>query len=882
MPGTGLPTGAVAFVFTDIEGSTRLAHEQPQAFTSLLQRHNQLLRSAFDSGAEVGTAGDALFVAFSAVGDALSAAAAGQRMLAAEPWPDGVDVRVRMGVHVGVAEVAEDTYMGVEVHRAARICAAAHGGQVLVSQAAAELHGASSDLSLRSLGDYRLKDFDEPQELYQLGGKGLVDGFPPPRTAEARVVSLPRESTSLVGRDRELGEIRGLVMDNRLTTLTGTGGSGKSRLAMRVARDLAPRFRGPVVFVPLAPLADADSAPSALATALGLGGMFATWQDAIDVLRPQNALILWDNAEHLPGLSLRLRELCDVCERLHCLVTSRSSLGVAGEQLYPVEPLTPDAAVELLVDRARQYQPRFDPAAVDGELRSIAARLDGLPLALELAAARLRSMPAPALLGRLDRLLDLLGETRDSQAERQATIRATLQWSLDLLEPRDQAVFASLAVFAGPARLEAVAHTAGLEEVVTLDSLTRLIDASLVRLHDSPEPRYWMLEPVRQFAAERLELAGDGGPVRCRMLDWYQQATAAFGEEDERFVRTFRSERENILRALWYAVQEKRWDTGVDLAYTVAGRVFNVAGDSGSLITWLREVEANEPRLSDRGGAKLALMHVYGSDDDDRFERAMEHTLAFGDPALRLDMLGEVVQRTLATGDLGAATRALNEAALLGVDPPWFRVELPLWRATIAEFEGDPARARDQWDAAERAARSIGDAVHIVRGLWSIAGGALAHNDGPRATLLLEEALAQDATWESWRGTELALRQSAAIAAVLSDRPQLAARHLQRALSIFDRVWSGDLFADLPITVLTVSATLALAGRIDPAAALYTWAAASLPDPPTFDRYAIRRQQEIAEARLERSSAAGRPAPLDRQQVLRLSLDEVATVLEQR
>jgi predicted ATPase/class 3 adenylate cyclase len=872
----------VAFVFTDIEGSTRLAHEQPQAFTSLLQRHNQLLRSAFDSGAEAGTAGDALFVAFAAVGDALSGAAEGQRLLADEPWPDGVEIRVRMGVHVGEAEVAEDTYMGVEVHRAARICAAAHGGQVLVSQAAAELLGASSELSLRSLGDYRLKDFDEPQELYQLGGKGLLERFPPPRTAEARVVSLPRESTSLVGRDRELAEIRGLVMDNRLTTLTGTGGSGKSRLAMRAARDLAPRFRGPVVFVSLAPLADADSAPSALATALSLGGMFSTWDDATEVLRPQNALIVWDNAEHLPGLRLRLQQLRDDCDRLHCLVTSRSPLGADGEQLYPVEPLAPDAALELLVDRARQYQPNFDPAAVDDELRSIAARLDGLPLALELAAARLRSLPAPALLGRLDRLLDLLGETRDSQAERQATIRATLQWSLDLLEPLDQAAFASLSVFAGPSRLEAVAHSAGLDEVVALGSLTRLIDASLVRLQDSPEPRYWMLEPIRQFAAERLDLAGVRGAVRCRMLEWYAGATAAFEGEDERFVRTFRSERENLLRALWYAVEEERWDTGADLAFTVAGGVFNVAGDSGSLVTWSREMELNESRLSDRGRAKLALLRGPGCDDDERIERALKRTLALGDPDLRLDALSEVVKRALATGDLSAATRAADEAVLLGIEPDWFRVDLPLWRATVAEAEGDPVGARDQWDAAERAARSIGDAVHLVRGLWSIAGGALAHNDGPRAMLLLEEALAQDATWESWPGTELALRQSAAIAAVLSDLPELAARHLQRALSIFDRVWSGDLYADLPITVLTVSATLTLAGRIDPAAALYAWAAASLPDPPTFDRHATRRQQKIVEARLESAPAVSPPAPLDRQQVLRLSLDEVATVLEQR
>jgi predicted ATPase/class 3 adenylate cyclase len=553
-----LPTGTVAFVFTDIEGSTRLARSLPDAFPGLLDRHREILRGAFADGIEVDSAGDAFFVAFACVPDAAIAAAEAQRRLATEPWPEFGAVRVRMGVHAGVADVVGTSYVGVEVHRAARVCAAAHGGQVLMSQAAALLAAGAAGSSVRPLGEYWLKDFDAaPEPLHQLVADGLAAEFPPPRTVEARVVALPRETTSFFGRERELTELQSLVIERRLVTLTGEGGSGKSRVAVRIARDLAPRFRGPVVFVPLAGVDDADEAVQALARALQLDGMIGTWDQAADALESQNALIVWDNAEHLPGLADRLAMLRDRCGRLHALVTSRRSLGMAGEQLYPVEPLEQGASVDLLIDRARLLLPNFDVSAAEPALRQVARRLDGLPLALELAAARLRSLPVDALLERLDRQLDLLADTGRGAVGRHQTMRNALQWSYDLVEPIDRELFAALSVFAGPARLEAVAYVAGAGEVAALDGLTRLIDASLVRLGDSPEPRYWMLEPVRQFAAELLAVSDPERTRPRRMLKWYQATAAGMSGHHERIARTFRDERESS-RLRWQSSAASR------------------------------------------------------------------------------------------------------------------------------------------------------------------------------------------------------------------------------------------------------------------------------------------------------------------------------------
>jgi predicted ATPase/class 3 adenylate cyclase len=867
-----LPTGTVAFLFTDIEGSTRLARSLPDAFPGLLDRHREILRGAFAEGIEVDSAGDAFFVAFACVPDAAGAAAEAQRRLAAEPWPEGGAVRVRMGLHAGIADLVGASYVGVEVHRAARVCAAAHGGQVLVSQAAAQLAEGSASSSVRPLGEYWLKDFDAaPEPLHQLVVEGLAESFPPPRTAEARVVSLPRENTSFVGREHELEDLQSLVIGNRLVTLTGEGGSGKTRLAVRIARDLAPRFRGPVVFVPLARVDEPDEAVQALAGALQLDGMIGTWEQAAEALESQNGLIVWDNAEHLPGLGDRLAMLRERCGRLHCLVTSRSPMALAGEQLYPVEPLQQTAAVDLLIDRARLLQPHFDVAASEPKLRRVADRLDGLPLALELAAARLRSLPVDALLERLDSQLDLLADAGRTRADRHQTMRNALQWSYDLVEPADRELFAALSVFAGPARLEAVAHVAGAEEASALDGLTRLIDASLVRLGDSPEPRYWMLEPVRQFAAERL---AESDPERMRprrMLEWYQATAASISLVAERIVREFRDERENLLRALTYSAELNEWEVGVALAHDVVDGVFGVGGTSESVVHWVAQAERRP--LSARSRVALALVNVRRAGSQQAHaEHTLELARRFGDEALLVDALMDCAWVAIDDGRPDDADRALDEASGLCLEKTQDRVNLRAYRAFAAEIRGAPAE--QYWAQAEKIAREQGDATDFVRTLWNLAGASLAHANPHRAYLLVTEALTADDSWESWPGTELALRYVAAVAALLDNRTREAAEHLQRALVVFDRVGPWDRLVDQPQVILTAAAVLIEAGDADAGSALYAWVEPDLADPPLFDTGAVGRQRELVESR-----RIPGPVPADREQAMRLALDGVATIL---
>ena len=393
-----------------------------------------------------------------------------------------------------------------------------------------------------------------------------------------------------------------------------------------------------------------------------------------------------------------------------------------------------------------------------------------------------------------------------------------------------------------------------------------------------------MLEPTRQFAAEQLVRTQRLSTARRAMLAWYVSATAALEDEEERFVRMFRPERDNLLRALDYSMELREWDAGVGLAYIVSSGVFAVAGETGALVNWVRDMELHESELSLDGRAKLALLNVPRSySEEERLRRAMELADASGDPGLRLEALVDSAMRSFDAGELDTAELTLQEAAGVGVSPSWFTVNLPQYRAMLADARGQRSIAEAQWQMGEAAARATDDAVHLVRTLWTVAGSLIAQGEGLRALALLEEALEQDSSWESWAGTELALRHSAAVAAVLGGRPRLAAEHLQRALVIFDRVWAGDRYADLPVVILTASATLALSQRNDAAATLYAWSAPSLPERPTFDQFAVGLQRELVE-----SSLAGRPqadpgaAQLDRQQVLRLSLDEVATVLEQR
>ena len=483
-----LPTGTVTFLFTDIEGSTRLLHALgPDTYAEALAEHRRVLREAFaeHGGVEVDTQGDAFFVAFATAPGA--AAAAREGLAALEPGP----IRVRMGLHTGTPTVTAEGYVGVDVHRGARVAALAHGGQALLTEATSALLDAQA--TLVDLGRHRLKDFDGPARLLQLGDRD----FPPLRTPGT--VSLPTPATPFVGREQELHDAVTIVLerDPRILTVLGPGGTGKTRFGLELARLLAEDAEGGTLFVPLATLRDAALVLPAVAEALGAESP----EPAAIAARvgEKRTHVLLDNLEQLlPAAAAQLSALVDASPSLRLLVTSREAVQVAPETRFDLPPLTADDAVAFFVARARAVDPRFEGSRI---VAALCERLDRLPLALELAAARTRLLAPESLLERLSARLDLPG-ARDADP-RHATLRATIEWSYDLLSPREQELFADLAVFRGGCTLEAAEEVCDAD----LDTLASLIDKSLLRRRTSADgsDRYWMLETIHEFATARLE-----------------------------------------------------------------------------------------------------------------------------------------------------------------------------------------------------------------------------------------------------------------------------------------------------------------------------------------------------------------------------------------
>src|SRR5262245_48377941 len=421
-----LPRGTVTFLFTDVEGSTRLLHELgAEEYAAALGEHRRVLRAAFaaQGGVEVDTQGDAFFVAFPTAPGALAAAEDALAGLASGP------IRIRVGVHTGTPLVAEEGYVGVDVHRAARIAAAGHGSQVLVSASTAALVGTDG---LRDLGEHRLKDLSAPERIYQLG-----DGEFPPLKSLYRT-NLPVPATPFLGRNRELAEVLGLLEDTRLLTLSGPGGTGKTRLGLQAAAEASDRYPDGVFWVPLAPLRDSNLVLETAAQALGATDGLA------EHIADGTLLLLLDNFEHVVAAADGLAELLAACPNLQLLVTSRELLRVPAEQAYPVPPLEPDDGNELFLARAHAVDPGF---AVSAAVPELCARLEQLPLALELAAARVGFLSPEQLLDRLAGRLDLLKAGRGVDP-RQQTLRATIEWSYELLGEAEQLLFARLAVFA--------------------------------------------------------------------------------------------------------------------------------------------------------------------------------------------------------------------------------------------------------------------------------------------------------------------------------------------------------------------------------------------------------------------------------------------------
>jgi predicted ATPase len=672
-----LPSGTVTFLFTDIEGSTRLLHELgAEGYAEALDVHRRVLRRAFEryGGVEVDTQGDAFFVAFPTGPGALQAAAEGREGLASG------SVRVRMGIHTGTPLLSEEGYVGVDVHRAARIAACGHGGQVLVTTATAALTGTDG---LRDLGEHRLKDLSAPERIYQLG----EDDFPPLKSLYR--TNLPVPATVFLGREAELQEVTGLLAreDVRLLTLTGPGGTGKTRLALQAAASLADAYPDGVYWVPLAALRDPALVLQEASQALGA-------QDGLaDHIKDKQLLLLFDNFEQVVEAASRLSELRAVCPNLDLLVTSRELLQLPGEQAYPVPPLAEEDGTALFLARARAADPGF--GSTDAVL-DLCGRLDNLPLAIELAASRVRVLTPEQLLERLSAKLDLLKAGRGVDP-RQQTLRAAIEWSYDLLAEPEKRLFARLAVFRGGCTLEAAEEVADAD----LDLLQSLVDKSLLR---HTEGRFWMLETIREYALERLEASGEGDALRGRHASHFATQTETAdphmrgGPEQRVWLERIEAEFDNVRAAMHWALDRDpetavRLVASLDWFFWVRGRLTEAAA-------WLEQALASEgarePRL--RARALLAAAVVAQLLQDNPTQHADESFALYsdlGDEAGQASALRERGKAAVSRGDHARAAVLYQECIALAQ-----RIGDVFDEAVARNNLGDIANREGRWEDA--------------------------------------------------------------------------------------------------------------------------------------------------------------------------------------
>ena len=577
-----LPTGTVTFFFSDIEGSTRLLQSCGSRWPALLGRHGELLRGAFarHGGVEVGTEGDSFFAAFDDPSAAVMAAVEIQRALADEPWPDGEQVRVRIGIHTGQGTISDDTYVGLDVHRAARIMSAGHGGQILVSAASEPLVRSSLPEAVRlvDLGEHQLRDLPAPEHLFMATAEGLPGEFPPLRGVTVHPTNLPLQLTSFVGREEETHAVLELLSGHRIVTLTGPGGTGKTRLSLHVAATASQDFAGGVYFVPLAEISEVELVLPTIGQVVGLAEPGRRPLERIpELLAGSRVLLVLDNVEQVVQAGSDLAELVRRAPDLSLLVTTRIALRIYGEVEFPVPPLPmPNPrdipvdqsierfpAVALFLERARAVRPDF--AITDENAAAVAEicwRLDGLPLAIELAAARTRLLSPQAMLARLGDRLDLGAPSGRDRPERQQTLRGAIAWSYDLLEDEDRRFFACFSVFSGGADLEAVEAVA-MAGTDPLEQLASLLDKSLLRQDEAADGsvRFRMLETIREFAAERLEEREDTEAVRraaaTYYLDFVERLAPSVLSSESRAVRAMEREHDNIRAGIAWSVEHE-------------------------------------------------------------------------------------------------------------------------------------------------------------------------------------------------------------------------------------------------------------------------------------------------------------------------------------
>jgi predicted ATPase/class 3 adenylate cyclase len=768
------PTGTVTFLFTDLEGSTRLWEQHPEVMKSALARHDAILQDAVENhdGVVVKTRGDGLHAVFSVASDAVAAALDAQLALTREEWALPDRLRVRMGLHTGVAEVRAGDYFGTAVNRAARVASAAHGGQVVASAATADLvrDELALDVTLLDLGEHRLRDLGRPERLVQVGRADLPRDFPPLRSLDAYPGNLPVQRTSFVGRAADLVEVRAALEAVRVLTLTGVGGVGKTRLALQAAAETVAAFRDGAWFVDFGPVLDAGFVAAACRAALLLPERRqGTVEDSVVAgLRDKELLVVLDNCEHVVGEVAALVDLVvDSCPAVRCLATSREALGVEGEATFQVRPLSIPAelgdgalgalldndAMRLFVERAQMVKRGFALSEESGPVvAEICRRLDGIPLAVELAAARLQLLGPSDILSRLDERFRLLAGAKRAGLERQQTLRGAIDWSYELLDPAEQLLFARMSVFAGGFTLEAAEAVGEGEGVDVLALLASLIAKSMVVTDDTGTGvRYRLLETLRDYAAERLAELDDPVAVRARHAAHFltEVETAGpmlRGADDEAAVSRLAAEQDNLRAALGWARAQSDPAMFVRLVRGL-GFYWIVAGPFREATQWLDA--AGLERAADFPAEVRAELLTYAA--------VGENGLGHVDEAIRL------LEESIACSRDAGLPPQPSALSMLGV---------------AALESNHPEEAIAQCEEAVGAAREFGDSFAELHALNMLAV-VCSLTDAERGRALADEAVAGSRELGNiyLLGTAL---QAAGIARVGSE-PELAIRLLEEA-----------------------------------------------------------------------------------------------------
>ncbi len=798
--------GTAALLFSDIEGSTRLLQDLGPTYAEVLVAHRELLREAFGNydGQVEGSEGDSFFVTFPNPTDAVSAATAGQLALADHDWPLGAGVRVRMGLHLGMIQPVADTIVGMAVHEAARICDAAHGGQVLASDEVVRLAETSSEIGWTCVGEHQLKDLAGPMRLHQLIHPKLSTQFPPPRSQGGARTNLPSQPTAFIGRASEIAHARELVLTGRLVTVTGAGGVGKSRIALRTAADLVSEFAGGVWLVDLASVADPTTVVAAIAASLGSQAAVAA--ELTQSIDNQRMLLLIDNCEHLIAATCEVvSELLLRCPNVTVLTTSREPLGIIGELVWRVPPLAPGDAVELLTVRAQAVNDRFAVTDANrGAVDAVCQRLDAIPLALELAAARLTTLSVEQLEARLDQRFRLLSGGVRGVLERHRTLQATVDWSYNLLSPDEQGVLRRTGVFAGSFPLAAVeAVVDGLDPIDVVDLIDRLARKSLIVVEGGgPEPRYRLLETVRQYAVDQLLRGEELIAARDAHLRWIGEVMTAaastlwLGGDETTWLMRLDAEEGNIRAAVNWALERGYAAQAATIVFGAMGW-FVSRGRSAEGLRLAQQVLAADP-----GGVEEALVALsemslasgcgrLASDMVDRVRRTADRLSGTPHEWARPVGLAHAAAWSYPPGDLAGARQAIpqceqlvEESKRYGPGAAGWALQTLFWtnldagntdrardaadqalaaagearlsilesrmafnRARIAAVQGDYDSAWENAEHAVRVARATGEAFVVAAATQVLADVALARDDLALARDLLASTI--DAVAES-------------------------------------------------------------------------------------------------------------------------------------